>query len=227
MPRGGSEERMAVLTRQSVLGEEFSDLFAEAAPAAALPAADREALCARLIANLRSQLGLYRTYQAQARRQRQALVNRHLAENLGANGEIERLLFELSGLEEERIACTDKLVGPRAQAVGAASAKAAGPEAARAAAAKCEDIYPLVSPASAARLKECRDALAEAVADLKGILAVNQALIENGSKIIHTTIGILTSVAGRTKGDRMGVYTAKGAVNYGKVQIRNLVNRSV
>jgi hypothetical protein len=58
-------------------------------------------------------------------------------------------------------------------------------------------------------------------------LSVNQSLIENGSKIIHTTIGILTSVAGRTRADRMGVYTAKGGVTYGKVQIRNLVNRSV
>jgi hypothetical protein len=197
---------MAVLTRQSVLGDEFSDLFAEAVPAAAAPAADREALCVRLIANLRAQLGLYQAHLAQARRQRLALVNRQLAENLGANREIEKLLFELSCLEEERIACTGKIAGPGA---------------------KCEDIYPLVSPETAAGLKDCRDALAGAMAELKGILAVNQALIENGSKIIHTTIGILTSVAGRTKADRMGVYTAKGGVNYGKVQIRNLVNRSV
>jgi hypothetical protein len=197
---------MPAMTRQSVLGEEFSDLFAEAAPAPAAPEADREALCVLLIANLRSQLGLYRAYYAKAVRQRQALVNRLLAENLDVNGEIEKLLFELSCLEEERIACTEKMVGPGA---------------------KCEDIYPLVSKEAAARLKECRDGLTAAVADLKGILSVNQSLIENGSKIIHTTIGILTSVAGRTRADRMGVYTAKGGVTYGKVQIRNLVNRSV
>lgn len=197
---------MAALTRQSVLGEEFSDLFAEAVPAAAAPKADPEALCFGLIANLRSQLDLYRSYYTKAERQRQALVNRHLAENLGVNGEIEKILFELSGLEAERVECTEKIVGPGA---------------------KCEDIYPLVSAATAARLKECRDALTRAISDLRAILSVNQALIENGSKIIHTTIGILTSVAGRTKADRMGVYTAKGGVNYGKVQIRNLVNRSV
>jgi hypothetical protein len=199
---------MAVLTRQSVLGEEFSDLFAEAAPAVAAPVADREALCIRLTANLRAQLGLYQAYLAQARRQRLALVNRQLAENLGANREIEKLLFELSGLEEERLECTAQIAGT---AEGA----------------KCEDIYPLVSPEAAAGLKECRDALAGTMAELRAILSVNQALIENGSKIIHTTIGILTSVAGRTKADRMGVYTAKGGVTYGKVQIRNLVNRSV
>jgi hypothetical protein len=211
MPRGEIEESMAVLTRQSVLGDEFSDLFAEAAPAAPAPKADREALCLGLIENLRSQLVLYRAYRAQAERQRQALVNRHLAENLGVNAEMEKLLFELSKLEEERIAATEKILAPRAEAARA----------------KCEDIYPLVSPENAARLKECRDALADAMADLKGLISVNQALIDNGSKIIHTTIGILTSVAGRTKADRMGVYTAKGGVNYGKVQIRNLVNRSV
>jgi hypothetical protein len=204
---------MAALTRQSVLGDEFADLFAEA-PAASAPSprVDREALCDRLIANLGSQLGLYRSYRVLAERQRQALVNRRLAENLDVNGEIEKLLFALSNLEEERIALADGILGR----AGEASAPA-----------KCEAIYPLVSSPAAARLKACRDALVGAMGELKAVLAVNQALIENGSRIIHTTIGILTSVAGRSKADRMGVYTAKGGVNYGKVQIRNLVNRSV
>ena len=57
---------------------------------------------------------------------------------------------------------------------------------------------------------------------------MNQALVENGSRIIHTTIGILTSVVGRGKSDKMSAtYTKKGAANVGKVQIRNLINRSV
>jgi hypothetical protein len=205
---------MATLTRQAILGDEFADLFGEGAPAAAAPkAADRERLCARLIDNLRAQLGLYVAYRGLAERQRLALVNRRLAENVDVNGEIEKLLHSLSGLEEERMGLTREIAGARA--AGEPSAL------------KCEAIYPLVSAASAARLKECRDALVEAVGALRQILAVNQALIENGSKIIHTTIGILTSVAGRSKADRMGLYTAKGGVNYGKVQIRNLVNRSV
>jgi hypothetical protein len=204
---------MAALTRQAILGDEFADLFAEGAPAAG-PQTDRESLCSRLIDNLRSQLGLYADYRALAARQHKALINRRLAENLDVNGAIERLLHALSGLEEERIRLVSAILGPRR--AGEASAPV-----------KCEAIYPLVSAGNAASLKECRDALVETVGELRRALAVNQALIENGSKIIHTTIGILTSVAGRSKADRMGLYTAKGGVNYGRVQIRNLVNRSV
>lgn len=208
---------MATLTRQAIL-EEFPDLFAEG-PSAAPARVDREALCARLINNLRSQLGLYTAYRGLADRQRTALVNRRLADNLDVNGEIEKLLHDLAGLEEDRIGITSAILGPRK--AGDASTPAAS------APAKCEAIYPLVSSESAARLKECRDSLVEAMGALRQSLAVNQALIENGSKIIHTTIGILTSVAGRSKADSMGVYTAKGSVSYGRVQIRNLVNRSV
>ena len=205
---------MAALSRQAILGDEFADLFAEPGPAAAAPKADRESLCGRLIANLRSQLELYSAYRALAERQRLALVNRKLADNQEVNAEVEKLLNSLGGLEEERIGLTDAILGPGK--AGSAPAPV-----------KCEAIYPLVSAGSAARLKECRDALVGTMEELKRILSVNRALVENGSKIIHTTIGILTSVAGRTKADRMGVYTAKGGVTYGKVQIRNLVNRSV
>ena len=56
---------------------------------------------------------------------------------------------------------------------------------------------------------------------------INAALVENGSRIIHTTIGIITSVVGRGKNEKLSTYTKKGAVNLGKVQIRNLINRSV
>lgn len=203
---------MAVPSRQAVLGDEFSDLFAEAGESRTAP--DREALCARLTANLGTQLGLYRNYRAQAERQRRALVNRRLSENQDANAEIDKLLNSLGALEEERLSLTRALLGP--ERAGTASASA-----------KCEAIYPLVSAAAAARLKECRDALFAAVGELRAVLAVNQALIENGSTIIRATIGILTSVAGRSKADRMGTYTAKGGVNYGRLQIRNLVNRSV
>jgi len=209
---------MATLTRQAILGEEFSELFSEGAPASSAPAADREGLCARLIANLRSQLALYADYRGLADRQRLALVNRRLPENVAVNDAIEKLLHSLAGLEEERIRLVTSILGPRG--TGDASTPAPAPM-------KCEAIYPLVSAGSAARLKECRDALVEAMGALKQILVVNQALIENGSKIIHTTIGIFTSVAGRSKLDRLGLYTAKGSVNYGRVQIRNLVNRSV
>ena len=204
---------MATEYRQFILGEEFADLLTETTPAAAPVKVDREALCEKLIANLKAQLGLYVAYQDQAKRQRLALMNRRLADNLDVNNEVDKLLNSLGGLEVERIETTAALVGPKA---GDASTPV-----------KIDAIYLLVKPATAARLKACRDALMAAVGELKQALAVNQALVENGSKIIHTTIAILTSVAGRTKTERMNTYTAKGNVKVGKVQIRNLVNRSV
>jgi hypothetical protein len=207
---------MGSANRQSLLGEEFADLLeAPAAPAAA-PAApvDRNALCETLIANMDAQQSLYAAYLDQANRQRLALVNRRLAENHDVNREADQLVNSLASLEEERIAVTERIVGPRK--AGEATAPV-----------KCEAIYPLVDPDLAARLKDCRDRLLVAVGELKRVLAVNLALVENGSRIVHTTIGIMTSVAGRTKAEKMNTYTAKGNVNVARLQIRNLVNRSV
>lgn len=193
---------MAALTRQAILGDEFADLFADAAAPAPAAAVDMDSVCDKLTANLGKQLELYVAYKALAERQRMALINRRLSENVDVNSEVDKLLNSLGGLEEERI----ELTGP---------------------AVKCESLYPLVSADRAAKLKACRDDLVEAMGELKRVLDINQSLVENGSKIIHTTIGILTSVAGRSKTDRMNTYTAKGKVQFGKVQIRNLVNRSV
>jgi hypothetical protein len=161
-----------------------------------------------------AQLELYSAYLDQASRQRMALVNRRLAETHDVNKEADTLVNSLAALEEERITVTGRIVGPRK------AGEPAGPI-------KCEAIYPLVTPDRAGRLKERRDRLLETVGELKKALAVNLALVENGSKIVHTTIGILTSVAGRTKADKLNTYTAKGNVNVAKMQIRNLVNRSV
>jgi hypothetical protein len=198
--------------RELLLGEEFADLLHDQAPAAA--PVDTRALCETLIGNLKSQMALYAAYLDQADRQRLALVNRRLVENHDVNHEADQLVNRLAYLEEERIAVTDKIVGPRK--MGAASTPV-----------KCEAIYPLVEPEQAARLKDCRDDLLKAVGELKQALAVNLALVENGSRIVHTTIGIMTSVAGRSKAEKMNTYTARGNVNVGKLQIRNLVNRSV
>jgi hypothetical protein len=130
------------------------------------------------------------------------------------NDQIDMLLASLAGLEADRTAVTAGILGPRL--AGAASTPA-----------KCEAIFPLVSAGQAARLKDCRDSLVASMADLKRVLATNSALVENGSRIVHATLGIMTSVAGRTKIEKMNTYTAKGNVHLGKMQLRNLVNRSV
>lgn len=220
--------------KELVLGEEFADLLR--APATnAEPSVDMEALGESLIINLHKQLDLYTVYLQQAERQRLALVNRKLEENYQANVESEKLIGCLSTLETERIALTGKILGP------AKSAPVAKPLAAGAAGrageavetdkggfqAKCETIYPLLSPARAERLKACRDSLVKATGDLKQVLTINMALAENGSRMIHTTIGIMTSVVGRKQYEKLNTYTSKGSVRMGKMQIRNLINRSV
>lgn len=197
-----------------VLGDEYADLLAAPEEPAVAEAADIGALCGKLIGNLAAQRALYADYVVQAGRQRLALVNRRLQDHSDVNAEADSLLNSLGALEEERISITAGILGPRRP--GAASTPF-----------KCEEIYPLVDPAQAARLKACRDALIGIMAELKRELAINQALVENGSRIVHTTIGIMTSVVGRTKAEKMNTYTAKGGVHVGKMQIRNLVNRSV
>ncbi|MEO6094851.1 MAG: flagellar protein FlgN [Fibrobacteria bacterium] len=201
--------------RQQILREDFADIFEDVAPTPA-PAVLTAVgpLCETLIANLAAQQELYAAYLHLANRQRIALINRNIAENQDVNGETDVLVTALAELEAERATVTAGILGPRL------AGSAATP-------AKCETIFPLVSVDQAARLKDCRDSLMASVAELKRALAINSALVENGSRIVRATIGIMTSVAGRSKVDKMNTYTAKGNVNVGKLQLRNLVNRSV
>jgi hypothetical protein len=201
--------------RELVLGEEFMDLLRDPKPAPAAASSDVEAHGEALEANLRAQLALYREYAEAAGRQRLAMVNGG-ARSADINAEIEPLLAALGSLESDRISLVEKILAAR-------PGTAADP-----AKVKCEILYPFFGPDLALRIQAARASLLQAVAELKRVLEVNRALVENGSRIIHTTIGIMTSVVGRGKADRMSAtYTKKGAVNVGKVQVRNLFNRSV
>jgi hypothetical protein len=206
---------MASEFRELVLGEEFMDLLREPEAIPAAVRVDAEALGEKLEANLRSQLALYRDYLETANRQKLAMVNRSLEGGREANLESERLLGALAVLETERLAHIEKI----------ASTRPGLPR--NPVQVKCELLYPAFSPALALRVKAVRASLLKVVEELKRSMAVNQALVENGSRIIHTTIGIMTSVVGRNQSEKMSTYTKKGAVNVGKVQIRNLINRSV
>ena len=206
---------MASEYRELVLGEEFMDLLREPA-AVAVEAVDVEALGESLEANLRAQLALYRDFVEVANRQKLAMVNGRVSETAGANGESEHLLTTLGALEVDRAGLVGKIIAGRPGIPGDAAQV------------KCELLYPFFSPALALRIKSARASLLKAVEELKRVVAVNQALVENGSRILHTTIGIMTSVVGRGKSDGMAqTYTKKGAINVGKVQVRNLINRSV
>lgn len=201
--------------RTLILGEEFQDLLKEPERAAAAPA-DADALGQALVENLKAQLGIYVAYLGEASRQKMALVHGRLDEINDVNGSSDRLLSPLADLESTRMGIVENLLSafPGQLALAAGSLK-------------CEAIYPLLNPSLAGKLKACRESLLKAVEELRQVLAVSTVLAENGSKIIHATVAIMTSVSGRGRLDRMNTYTAKGAVHVGKVQIRNLINRSV
>jgi FlgN protein len=206
---------MASEYRELVLGEEFMDLLRE--PVAAVDeSVDVEALGESLEANLRAQLSLYRDYVEVANRQKLAMVNGRVSETNEVNAESEHLLATLGALEADRAGIVGKILAGRPGFSGAAALV------------KCELLYPFFSPALALRIKGARASLLKTVEELKRVMSVNRALVENGSRILHTTIGIMTSVVGRGKQEKMAqTYTKKGAINVGKVQVRNLFNRSV
>jgi len=112
--------------KELALGEEFADLLRE--PSKDLvPTVDLEALGESLIANLNLQHDLYIAYLEQANRQRLAIVNRKLPENIEANVESERLIGVLSNLEQERIDITGKIAGSaKGVGIGAGLAGKAG-----------------------------------------------------------------------------------------------------
>lgn len=205
---------MASEFRELVLGEEFMDLLRDpvAAPAEDV---DVEALGEGLEANLRDQLSLYREYLEAANRQKLAMVNGRLNENNALNTESEIILGRLGSLEAARTDLVGKIVSTR-PGLGQNPAQI-----------KCEVLYPLFSPSLAQRIKAARSALFLTVEELKRAMSLNRALVENGSRIIHTTIGIMTSVVGRGRTERMSTYTKKGAINVGRIQVRNLINRSI
>jgi hypothetical protein len=207
---------MSFKYKELILGEEFADLLRT--PTAQVEVGKNiDTLGAELIENLNQQLALYSAYLEQANRQRLALMNRQLAENGQVNVESERLIGKLTILEESRIVITEKILGP-AQAMESAKG---GHKV------KCEVIYPLLSAERASQLKTTRDALVKAIAELKKVLNINMAMVENGSRIVHTTVAIMTSVVGRKKHEKMHTYTSQGSVRMAKVQVRNLINRSV
>jgi hypothetical protein len=200
--------------RELVLGSEFMDLLD--APERSFEAdADIAPMAEALAANLDAQRAVYAEYRAAAEVQKLALINNRLEETRSVNGDAEKALSSLAGLESERLAIVAAILEARPGLAPAAGHL------------RCEALYPALEPAQARRLRDSREALRKDVDDLQRLLAVNAALVENGSRIIHTTIGIITSVVGRSKTDKMSTYTKKGGVNVGKVQIRNLINRSV
>jgi hypothetical protein len=199
--------------RELVLGAEYMDLLR--GPETLAADVDLDALAEELIKNLDAQRGVYEKYLAAAEKQKLALVNNRLAENQEVNEESDRVLSRLSGLETERLSIAERILSARPDLAESAAQL------------RCEALCPELEAPVSDRLLGARAALRRSVDSLKSVLAVNSAMVENGSRIIHTTVGIITSVVGRTRTDNMSTYTKRGSVNVGKIQVRNLINRSV
>ncbi len=177
----------------------------------------REMLGEELTLNFKAQYAGYEHYLSLAEKQRLVLINRQLVGNEELNLQSEEIVQYLFDLELRRIDLTERLLvfHPDPQ-MGLENNSI-----------RCEQIYPCLYPQEAAKLKHWRDALVEKLKILRFVLDTNAALAENGQKIIHTTIGILTSVVNRKHTDRFQVYGRQGQVHQDRSQVRNLINRMV
>ncbi len=183
-----------------------------------LPAQERARLADFLIGNLQKQREGYVRYLELAGRQRLALIRNNLEENQRTNEESDALCDELTHMEQQRLALTDRILG---------RVDSPFPTRTPQAPAKCEEIYPLLDVAQADRLREARARLVEVTATLKEHLDVNRSLAENARKIIHSTIVIMTGVVSQPEERRLAVYGKQGKVRAPQSQARSLYNRTV
>lgn len=162
--------------------------------------------------------------------QRQALVQNRIADLAAANEELDAALAELERLETDRQALASKI-----HRLGEIEGRSAGvslrvspwaPEAEwDQPAVKLEDLMEFLPPVLGAELQGRKKRLTGELLRLKSELGVNTALAENGTRVVHATLGILTSVVGRTGPDRHQIYGSKGKAQYARTQIRSLMNR--
>lgn len=143
-------------------------------------------------------------------RQRQALLKNDMLENQALNGEAETASFALARLEEERHLLVERLADLHGVTLPA----------------RCLDLVPFLPPPEAEAVSRLRHELQGRMEKLKEALFLNLALVQNGRKVIHTTIGIVTSVVGRGAADRLSGYGPQGALRRESPQVRALFQRS-
>lgn len=160
-------------------------------------------------------------------RQRHALVQGHSEQIEAANLECEGHCAELERLEHERESLTARLdrMGrglPTTPRVNAWSTDAEW----RSLPIKLDEVLPLLPEAVRQAIEAPRARLKSMIPEVQRKLRINAALAENGSKVVHATMGIITSIVGRQGPDRHQIYGAKGTTRFGRTQVRSLMNRS-
>jgi hypothetical protein len=91
---------------------------------------------------------------------------------------------------------------------------------------KLDEVLPLLPEALRQNIEAPRAQLKSMIPEVQRKLRINAALAENGSKVVHATMGIITSIVGRQGPDRHQIYGAKGTTRFGRTQVRSLMNRS-
>jgi FlgN protein len=160
-------------------------------------------------------------------RQRHALVQGHIEQIEAANLECEGLCAELERFENERESLTARLdrMGrglPATPRVNAWSTEAE----LKGLPVRLDEVLPHLPENVRAAIEDPRKRLKGMIPEVQRKLRINAALAQNGSKVVHATLGIITSIVGRQGPDRHQIYGAKGTTRFGRTQVRSLLNRS-
>ena len=155
---------------------------------------------------------LYQAYLEIAREQRQALINHNLTKNQQLNRSCESILEEMSYWERNRQEKVEKLASYFEVPIHEGL--------------RLDDIAVYLERKTAEKLFRTRAALKEILQELRRVLHSNQALAENGRKVIQKTFSIITST--KVKPDKNpGVYGSGGRSVKDNKQSHQLVNYKV
>lgn len=182
-----------------------------------------------LAQNLEDQTEGYHTYAHLLQAQRKAMLQGNIAHLSEANALVDTVVTELLRLEVDREAWVQSILedagARRRHPSDGWLTRPRAPEPT----VKCEELARHLPPDTAQRVLKARDALKEILSATERAVKVNQALAENGQRMVAATLASMTLVANRDPRNRLFTYTRSGATQspFGKGrQTRNLVNRS-
>jgi hypothetical protein len=182
----------------------------------------------QLIAQLAAMGECYTVLVGLVEKQRKALIHNRM-ENLDAiNSDIELAYAELEKIEMDRYNLVQNLSKICNHPTKSNANRLWSPDLEEdEIPVKLEELLPYFPVAITQGLELQRSRLKAQLPLLKRELSINAALAENGSRIVHATLSMLTSVVGREGPDRHQVYNARGAVQFGRQQVRCLLNRKI
>lgn len=183
---------------------------------------------ARLVDLLEQLFERYGAVAETAKRQRSALIRGKQDEIESVNQEAESLSSEISFIEVERAQLAARLyalvqgrdIHPRESFSYESDAQWDAPV-------KAETLMPFLPSAVAKAMMDVRIRLRERLMDLRKEFAVNATLAENGRRIVHASMSLITSVIGREGPDKHQFYGQKGKAQFARTQVRSILNKKV